>query len=347
MQPPGPGQVHHSATWSTGPVPRIAVVVPTHGRVHYLDDLLDRLQAQDLPLEQFEVVVVDDASPDDTWNLLVARTATTPVRLCVARHATNRGPAATRNHGVAVSRAPYLAFTDDDCLPHPGWLSAMLVALESGAPVVQGHVEPPADDWATAGPWDHTIFVRRPSPFFETANVGYDRDRFLAVGGFADGDPLLTPEQGRGFGEDADLAWRVLRQGGERAFAPDARVDHRVVPGTFRRWVRGQRHTVGFPGLARRSPIFGAWLRGGVFLSRQSASFDLAVAATVAAVASRRAWPLLGTLPWGWVRSHDAVRATRGDRRRALRVLVQLGVADAVTLLSLLEGSVRHRRLVL
>lgn len=347
MQPPATGEVRHSATWSDASTPQVAVVVPTHGRMHYLDELFDALEAQALPPEDFEVVVVDDASADDTWKVLVARAEASPCRVLVARNQRNRGPAATRNRAVALSRAPWLAFTDDDCLPDPAWLPSLLAALQAGAAVVQGRVVPPSDDWATAGPWDHTIWVRRPSPFFETCNVGYARDRFLAVGGFDEADTLLTPEEGRGFGEDADLAWRVLREGGSRGFAPDALVHHRVVPGDFRRWLRGQRHTVGFPGLARRSPLFAAWLRGRVFLSRQSATFDLAVVATLAAVAGRTPWPLLGTLPWGWVRSHDAVRATRGDRRRAPMVMAQLGVADLVTLVSLLEGSVRHRRLVL
>lgn len=339
-------EVRHSASWD-GPTPDVAVVVPTHRRPHYLPDLLAGLAAQDLPADRFEVVIVDDASGDATWSVLADAATTSGLRLAVARNARNRGPAATRNLGVVLSRAPYLAFTDDDCLPAPGWLSSLLTALRNGATAVQGRVRPPADDWAAAGPWDHTIWVNRPSPFFETANVGYPRARFLDVGGFDEGDPLLTPEQGRGFGEDAELAWRVLRDGGRRAFAEEALVHHRVVPGDFGGWLTAHRHLVGFPGLARRSPIFARWLKGGVFLSKQSATFDLAVVATLVALARRRAWPLLGTLPWGWVRSHDAVRATRGDRRRAVAVLARLGITDLVTLASLLEGSVRHRRLML
>lgn len=346
VDPEADAEVRYGPGWA-GPVPDVAVVVPTHRRPEYLDGLFAALAAQDLPADRFEVVVVDDASPDTTWAALTEATATSGLRLAVARNPSNRGPAATRNLGVAISRAPYLAFTDDDCLPTPGWLSALLPVLQGGASAVQGRVRPPADDWATAGPWDHTIWVNRPSPFFETANVAYPRDRFLAVGGFDDRDPLLTPEQGRGFGEDAELAWRVLRDGGRRAFADDAVVHHRVVPGDFRRWVTVHRHLVGFPGLARRSPIFARWLKGGVFLSRTSAAFDLAAVATLAALARHRAWPLVGVLPWGWIRGHDAVRLARGDRRRAPTVLAQLGITDLVTLASLLEGSLRHRRLML
>jgi glycosyltransferase involved in cell wall biosynthesis len=342
----GGGDALRSRTWD-GPTPRVAVVVPTYRRPRYLPELLACLEAQDLPAPSFEVVVVDDASGDETWAVLSELVATTPLRMLVLRHASNRGPAAARNAAVARARAPYLAFTDDDCLPTPGWLSALLPPLEDGAVVVQGRVTPPPQDWDRAGPWDHTIWVRRPSPFFETCNVGYDRARFEAVGGFDDEDPLLTPEEGRGFGEDAELAWRVLRDGGRRAYADAALVHHRCVPGDFRRWLRGQRQVLGFPGLARRSPIFARWLQAGVFLSARSAAFDAAAVAAAAAALSRRPWPLALALPYGYVRARDALTATRGDRARAVPVLVQLGVSDLVTLVSLVEGSVRHRRLVL
>lgn len=336
-----------SAPWPSGSLPRVSVVVPTYQRSSYLRELIRCLEAQGLPQEDYEVVIVDDASEDDTWSVLRDIVPTSALRLLAVRHDRNRGPAAARNSAVACARAPYLAFTDDDCLPSPGWLAALLAVLETGAAVVQGRVTPPPEDWASAGPWDHTIWVRRPSPFFETANVGYDRGRFETIGGFDDADPLLTPEKGRGFGEDAELAWRVLRGGGESAFADDALVHHRCVPGDFGSFLRGQRQVIGFPGLARRSPIFARWLRGGVFLSWASASFDAALLAAAAAAATRRPWPLLGTVPWGYLRARDAVKRTKGDRRRAVPVLAQLGVGDLVTLASLLEGSVRHRRLML
>lgn len=336
-----------SPGWDTGPDPRVAVIVPTYQRAPFLADLLACLDRQELPRDDFEVVVVDDASDDGTWAVLAELVASSSLRVLALRNDRNRGPAATRNAGVRASRAPYLAFTDDDCLPSSRWLSVMLEALERGRAVVQGRVTPPPEDWDRAGPWDRTIWVRRPSPFFETCNVGYSRMRFEAVGGFDDADPLLTPEEGRGFGEDAELAWRVLRDGGDRDYADDALVHHRALPGNFRSFLRAQRQVVGFPGLARRSPIFARWLRGGVFLSPQSAAFDLALLATIAAGVSRRPWPLLASIPWCYLRGHDALSRTRGRRPPAVAVLVQLGIGDLVTFASLVEGSVRHRRLML
>lgn len=354
---PQPGAVDQacSASWrltaeddrTADVVPRIAVLIPTYERPSFLPTLFAALEAQELPIADFEVVLVDDASSDETWAVLVELVTRCRLQALAIRHDRNRGPAAARNRAAASSSAPILAFTDDDCLPSPAWLSSLLEVFDGDADVVQGRVTPPPDDWARARPWDHTIWVQGPSPFFETCNVAYRRRDFEQVGGFDDSDPLLTPEEGRGFGEDAELAARVLRHGGERAFAPTALVHHRCVDREFREVLRMRRYVVGFPGLARRSPIFSRWLRSGLFLSSRSAAFDLMVLATWVAAGSRRFSPLVGALPWVWIRGHDALSQTRGDRVRAIPVLAQLGLLDAVTLVSLVEGSLRHRRAVL
>jgi GT2 family glycosyltransferase len=293
-------------------------------------------------------VIVDDASTDDSWQTLTTAAATTRLRLLVVRFERNRGPAAARNEAAARSRAAILSFTDDDCLPASRWLPSMLAAFDrSRVDIVQGRVYPDVDDNERSGPWDHCIWVAKPSPFFETCNVSYQRAAFRRVGGFDAQDRLLTPEPGRGFGEDADLAWRVIQSGGGSGFAADALVHHRFVPTTFRQRLRGQRHCAGFPALARRSPLVARWLRGGVFLSWHSAAFDAAVAGAAASVLLRRRWPLVAATPWLHLRWRDSLAQTHGDRSRGVVVLGQHLVFDLVTLVSLVEGSVRYRRLIL
>ena len=69
-------------------------------------------------------------------------------------------------------------------------------------------------------------------------------------GGVDETDPLLHPPSGRAFGEDAVLAWAVQDNGGGTAFAPDAVVYHRCIPGTYAEWLREQLHVTRFPALA-------------------------------------------------------------------------------------------------
>ncbi len=204
----------------------------------------------------------------------------------------NRGPGGGRNAGVAASRAPVIAFTDDDCLAEPGWIRALLDGLGDGD-VVQGAVRPVAG--VAHGPWDRSVAVNRATPFFETASIAYRRDAFLGAGGF-DVHDEVTGRVGRAaFGEDALLGAAICGPE-ERRFAADAVVCHRWIPGTYRRHLRIQRDFADFPALARRSPVFASSLLGGCFIDGSTAAGDAAVASVALAAALRRPALLLGAV---------------------------------------------------
>jgi glycosyltransferase involved in cell wall biosynthesis len=346
MADPGVEATCASARWE-GPAPAITALISTYDRVAYLPELVTALEAQDRDPESFEVVLVDNGSTDGTWDELCRLVRATPLRALAVRVATNHGPAAGRNAGARASRAPLLAITDDDCLPTPGWLRNIELAFAGGADVVQGCVHADPGGLAAMGPWDHTIWVTAPTPFFETSNVAYRRSAFDRAGGFDEDDPLLHPGSGRAFGEDAALAWEVQRTGGAAAFSAGALVHHRCVPSTYARFLSDQRHLGGFPGLARRSPLVARWLYLRLFLERRTALVDLGVAGVLAALVLRWWWPALLALPWLLARWGNARHRTHGDRSAAVGVHVRLLWADLVGLGALLWGSLRHRRPVL
>jgi glycosyltransferase involved in cell wall biosynthesis len=340
-------EVEYSPTWDSGARPRIAAVVSTYRRPDFLEGLMASLADQSLPHDEYEVIIVDNGSGDRTWATLQEFARTSPARLAVTTLAENRGPGGGRNQGFTLVRAPFLAITDDDCLPTPTWLAAMLATLEQGIEVTQGQVEPDPTDRDTAGPWDHTKWILEPTPFFETCNVAYRTSSVQAVGGFDETDSLTAQVSGRAFGEDALLAWRVQEAGGRASFARASLVYHRNIPADFGDWLDGQRNLVGFPGLGNRSPLVAQWFWHRYFLVRDSAMFDLATASVVTALVTRRPWVAAGVLPWAYYRWPEARRRARGSRPLATVRLAQLAVADAVSLGSLVQGSIRHRRLLL
>ena len=134
------------------------------------------------------MVVVDNGSKPEAWDVLRGLAAKTDLPLRALRLAENQGPAGARNHGAIAARGAIVAFTDDDCLPTPPWLESLLSVFAGGADVVQGRTVPPAGRNRT-GAWERSVWVTAQTPLFETCNIVYRLDRFRAVGGFDEDNP--------------------------------------------------------------------------------------------------------------------------------------------------------------
>ncbi|HWB65364.1 MAG TPA: glycosyltransferase [Mycobacteriales bacterium] len=330
-----------SAAWA-GATPDVSVVIASHDRAGWLPELLDALAGQcDAPA--YEVIVADDGSPPETWDALVKYAAAAPpgFALLALRLPSCAGPSVPRNTAVAAARGDLLAFTDDDCLPEPGWLAALARAAAGGG-VAQGRTLPTAD--GPASRWDRTIRIEAPSGLWESCNLALPRALFDAVGGF----PVLDLVQvaGRGFGEDVALGAAAAARAGS-TWAPDAVVRHRWLPGDLRSHIAGARRVAGFPALIREVPALRerTWHRW--FLSPRSAAFDAAVIGVAAAIVRRRKRWLLLAGPWLRTLAATAHAAPEPGLRAAAAAVVPDVVSDAVRCASLVEGSDSARTLLL
>jgi glycosyltransferase involved in cell wall biosynthesis len=197
-------------------------VAATHNRPRRLAGLFDALRAQRLPAD--EVIIVDDGSGLETQALLTAEHDRGELPLRVIRREVAGGPATARDAGWRAGGADLVAFTDDDCAPHPGWLTAAVAAAQANpGDFVQGRVEPIPAERDAYGPFSHTIWVRELDPAFPTSNMVYPRALLERVGGF-DVD-TFGREPG---GEDCDLGWRAIEAGARPVFEADALVYHAV-----------------------------------------------------------------------------------------------------------------------
>ena len=108
-------------------MPDFSVVIPTYNRMDTLPEVLDALDAQE-GAPDFEVLVVDDGSTDDTWDFLENRPSKVPT---IKLRQENAGPARARNWGVEQASGDRVAFLGDDTVPERGWLRAHAEAAEA------------------------------------------------------------------------------------------------------------------------------------------------------------------------------------------------------------------------
>lgn len=189
---------------------KISVVIPTRHRNDMLAQCLERLAPgrQTLDASDYEVIVSDDGSESTAEQMIRERF---PWARWVP--GPGAGPGANRNCGARHARGEWLAFTDDDCLPSPGWLAAYDAALRPGVEVYEGKTTCEAGlDLLSEAPENLT------GGNLWSCNFLIRAERFRALGGF---DPAFSF-----WCEDMEFAERVRRSGLAMQFLPAAVVDH-------------------------------------------------------------------------------------------------------------------------
>ena len=200
----------------------ISVVIPTYNRAALIERCLAALSRQSQP-SQFEVIVVDDGSTDETARLL--ESASPPFELRVERQP-NRGQAAARNVGAAAASSPYCLFVDDDVTFDQDFVSLHVQAQhEHGGIAALGplrlHHAANANPLArhVAETWERHATeagaLEREATYRDcwSGNLSLPRDRLLEVGGLAEDLPRK---------HDVELGFRLARAGLRFRYVPRA-----------------------------------------------------------------------------------------------------------------------------
>lgn len=225
---------------------QVSVVVPTYCRPDLLERCLEALQRQTLFPADYEIIICDDG-PSEMANRVVrnARAAMpNGPQIHYLEVTQTQGPAGARNIGWQYSRAPYIAFTDDDTIPDSEWLKAGLDALVTGADAVSGHIsmplpKQPTDIELDAAGLTHAEFV--------TANCFLRRDILTKLGGFDERFAMA-------WREDSDLHFSLIETGHSIVKAPSALVTHPLRPMSFSAGIGMQKKIVYDVLLFRKHP---------------------------------------------------------------------------------------------
>ena len=240
--------------------PDISVVVCTYNRAALLREALRSLFAQKIENLNYEIIVVDNNSSDDTPATVESLKAESPVNLRYVRES-RQGNAYARNAGVAQADASIIAFLDDDCTADENWLATIKTALDRDPELafVGGRVlpvwesEPPswlnASHWAPLALLDYGTEEREISGLTPlgllTANIAVRKEVFDELGGFL--TSLQRVKGSIGSMEDHEFLLRMCRAGKRGLYLPDlitwAGVDpERMTKAYHRRWHTGHGH---------------------------------------------------------------------------------------------------------
>lgn len=289
--------------------PRCSVILPTHNRATTLPRAVASVLTQ--TMADFELIIVDDASTDETRAWL--DTLDDP-RIRVARAERNQGPSSARNAGIAMATAPVIAFLDSDDAYLPERLAVPLAVFEREPDVICTLCSAQREDKAGEGRAVMLPDVKLAAPAFawamicdlvgaESTSITVRREDAAAIGGFNPGLRLT---------EDREFLVRLAVRGALRVL-PDVLFEKGwSIDGLSNQWAAAGR---GFVDYAHARPeLLGRYRKLGHYFATKILVMHLRHRDVASFLADLRRFHAVGLLAGGPVqlwRDHAAVRRYR------------------------------------
>jgi glycosyltransferase involved in cell wall biosynthesis len=223
-----------NTTSRTAAKPQVTVVTPAYNVAKYIGNAIDSVLSQ--TFSEFEYLVVDDGSTDNTVETALAHAGDDPrFKLVEVPH---HGPGAARNVGIRESKTAFVAFLDGDDRWHRGFLDSQIglirrlpgnvglvfcrsrMILENGTPVFF--------QWQRAGAYDFDEFLVKNNPARNGSSLLVRKSCFDEVGGFKEDMPSA---------QDLDMWLRIARLSSTPVLWSNRHVlvDLRLRPGSISR----------------------------------------------------------------------------------------------------------------
>ncbi len=204
--------------------PFVSIIIPVRNRPEEVSDCLESLSRLDYPEGKVEILVVDDASEDNTPEAISAF----PVHLIQRKE---RGQAALcRNLAAREAQGDILAFLDSDCTVDPLWLRELVPAFVDpcngavGGRVDSFYNQSGLDRYEKVrsslnmGSWSKSTHEGNPFFYVPSCNLLVRKELFLDLGGF---------KHNLYIGEDVDFCWRLGDQGHHVEYRPVGSIYHK------------------------------------------------------------------------------------------------------------------------
>jgi len=204
--------------------PSVTIIIPVRNRPDDISDCLSSLMNLDYPTDKLEIIVVDDASDDNTPEIISGF----PIRLL--KNPQKMQASYSRNIAAKEAKGNILAFIDSDCIADSLWLKALVPAfLDETNGAAGGKVDSWFDNKAidkyekvssSLNKGNRSRSSKEEGNFFylPTCNLLVRKELFQNLGGF---NINMT------VGEDVDFCWRLKDSGYEIEYAPEGVVFHK------------------------------------------------------------------------------------------------------------------------
>ena len=201
----------------------ISVIIPNYNGSRFIAPLLESLSELTDPGVDYEFLIVDNGSTDDSLSLFESYGKKLR-NFRLLSYTEKQSSYAARNYAAQNSASPYLVFTDVDCRPKTDWLTRIVAhreLLEAGG-LLSGtvHLYPAGDELNIYGMCDRLFSLNQAhyakTMHGATANLAVPRAAWRIVQGFSEVES----------GGDIDFCDRVIQNGAEFRFDPDLIVDH-------------------------------------------------------------------------------------------------------------------------
>ncbi|MBU0894490.1 MAG: glycosyltransferase family 2 protein [Nanoarchaeota archaeon] len=241
----------------------ISVIVPAFNEEESIEETIRNVMACDYPMNNFQVIVVNDGSTDKTKEI-VGRLLKKYSNLELLNKK-NSGKADSLNQAIKIANGDLIAVTDADSFPSKESLKKLtgyfddkkvaavtsFVSVRNKEGNLYGKVQ--ALEYMIMG-WNRKLLDFIDSVYVTNGPLSlYRKDYVVKVGGF-DKDSIT---------EDIDITWNLLSKGYKTGMCLDARVST-VVPTTFKKWFR-QRVRWGIGGIQALKKYKHKFLRRGLF----------------------------------------------------------------------------------
>ena len=203
----------------------LSVVIPSYNRKDCVLALLRDVYRQEAV--DFEVIVVDDCSPDDSYEAVAAEFP----QVVLLRNEKNGGPCVTRNRGILAAKGEFIVGLDSDVTIPDRQLLTKVANAFAVSPDATGFAfrlfapDGVTDDtprWWHPLPIEFAKAFRFETDYFSGTAYAFRREAVVAAG--------LFPEIYYMHYEEVELAWRVIDQGGSIFHRPDLTAVHHANP---------------------------------------------------------------------------------------------------------------------